>query len=149
MASELTIGKLSKATDVPTSTIRYYERRGLLSPGNRSEGNYRLYDSDAVERLRFIRAAQATGFTLEDVEKLLTLRIGPKTHCEDVQSLMQQRLDDVKQRMKELRHVERVLKTFLDKCQQSSRTGYCQVIEDLNEQTRSPRSPKSRRKRRT
>ncbi len=132
MPNELTIGQLAKAVDVPASTIRYYERRGLLQPSNRSVGNYRLYGDDAQERLRFIRAAQTTGFALDDVETLLTLRVAPKKNCEDVQLLMEQRLDEVKQRMAEMRLVERVLKGFLKKCQQTSRPGYCQLIEDLN-----------------
>ena len=132
MPIELTIGQLAKTVDVPASTIRYYERRGLLKPNNRSQGNYRLYGEDALERLRFIRAAQATGFTLDDVATLLTLRISPKQSCEDVQELMEHRLGEVKERMAEMRLVERVLKGFLKRCQQSSRPGYCQLIEDLN-----------------
>lgn len=132
MGNGITIGQLAKAVDVPTSTIRYYERRGLLKPNDRSYGNYRLYGDEAVERLRFIRAAQSTGFTLDDVATLLTLRLPPKRSCEDVQQLMESRLSDVKQRMAELRHVERVLKGFLKKCQQTSRDGFCELLEDLN-----------------
>lgn len=147
MATEHTIGKLAKAADVPASTIRYYERRGLLQPHDRSGGNYRLYGDAALERLRFIRAAQATGFTLDDVVTLFALRVAPKTRCEDVQMLMEQRLDDVKQRMAEMRRVERVLKSFLKKCRQTSRARYCQVIEDLS--TKSSSGKTSRRKRRT
>ena len=145
MAKELTIGQLAKTVGVPASTIRYYERRGLIRPGNRSQGNYRLYGDDAVEKLRFICAAQATGFTLDNVEALLTLRVAPKSRCEDVQTLMEERLDDVKQRMAEMRHVERVLKSFLKKCRQTSRSGYCQVIEDLNMQSASDKPRQKRR----
>ena len=145
MPNELTIGQLAKAVDVPASTIRYYERRGLLQPSNRSQGNYRLYGDDALERLRFIRAAQTTGFALDDVETLLTLRVAPKKSCEDVQQLMEQRLDEVKQRMAEMRLVERVLKGFLKRCQQTSRPGYCQLIEDLNAEAVG-KAPAARRK---
>ncbi len=71
MATKLSIGELAKAADVPTSTVRYYERAGILRPSGRSAGNYRLYSQSELEQLRFIRAAQATGFTLENVTALL------------------------------------------------------------------------------
>ncbi len=132
MASDYTIGQLAKAVDIPTSTLRYYERIGLLQTRNRSEGNYRLYDDGDLERLRFIRAAQATGLTLDDVTTLLNLRVTAHARCEDIQLVLEERLTDVKTRMKDLRHVERVLKSFLAKCRDSKRRGQCAVIEELN-----------------
>ena len=66
-----TIGELAKAAGVPTSTVRYYEREGILRPAGRNGSNYRLYSREDVERLCFIRAAQGTGFTLRDVTELL------------------------------------------------------------------------------
>ena len=59
MKSGMTIGQLAKAIDVPTSTVRFYEREGLRKPSARSASNYRLYTKWDLERLRFIRAAQA------------------------------------------------------------------------------------------
>ena len=132
MGTDFTIGQLAKAADIPTSTLRYYERIGILQPRNRTEGNYRLYDEGDLERVRFIRAAQATGLTLEDVTTLLNLRVTAKARCEDIQLLLEERLADVKTRMKDLRHVERVLKSFLAKCRESNRRGHCAVIEELN-----------------
>lgn len=130
--SEYTIGELAKAADVPTSTIRYYERRGLVQADNRSAGNYRLFGREALERIRFIRAAQATGFTLDDVVTLLELRVAADKSCDDVQVLMEERLADIKKRMLELRHVEQVLNSFLKKCRRSNRSDHCAVIEELN-----------------
>ena len=71
MGDSLTIGQIAKAAGVPTSTVRYYERAGLLRPTSRTAANYRVYSAGDLERLRFIRAAQATGFQLEDVKKQL------------------------------------------------------------------------------
>ena len=56
-----TIGELARAAGVPTSTVRYYEREGIVRPAGRSGSNYRLYSQQEIERLRFIRAAQGTG----------------------------------------------------------------------------------------
>ena len=69
MASPYTIGQLARAAGLPTSTLRYYERAGLLEPTGRSEGNYRLYGEEALERLRFIRAAQATGLNRASIPR--------------------------------------------------------------------------------
>lgn len=132
MSRPYTIGQLARASGVPTSTVRYYERVGLLRPDGRSGGNYRLFGEVAVERLRFIRAAQATGFTLEDVTVLLNFREGEPACCKDVQKLIEQRLSDVKKRMDDLRHVQSVLKSSLEKCHRTEQRGHCQVIDRLN-----------------
>jgi MerR family mercuric resistance operon transcriptional regulator len=127
-----TIGELARVSGVPTSTVRYYERIGLVHPEGRSEGNYRLYGAEAVERLRFIRAAQATGFTLEDVTALLNFRDGATACCKEVQALIKQRLSDVQQRMEDLRHVQSVLKSSLEKCRRTEQTGHCEVLDRLS-----------------
>src|SRR5262249_42122032 len=87
MKTTYTIGQLARATGVPTSTVRYYERMGLLRPSGRTSGNYRVYGEEALERVRFIRAAQATGFTREDITALLNLRDGTTAGCQAVQTL--------------------------------------------------------------
>ncbi len=122
-----TIGELAKTAGVPTSTVRYYEREGILRPAGRSGSNYRLYSQEDVERLRFIRGAQATGFTLRDVTELLQ-----PAPCGKVQGLIERRLETVADRMRELRHVQRVLKRSLEECHRHERSGRCRVIDDLS-----------------
>lgn len=133
-----TIGQLAKEAGVPTSTVRYYERIGLVAPEGRSSGNYRVYTTQALERLRFIRAAQATGFTLDDVTALLNLRDGTTAPCKEVQTLVEDRLADTEQRLQDLRHVQSVLKASLNMCRRSERTGRCHVIDDLTAAASSP-----------
>src|SRR5438876_10899472 len=72
----MTIGQLAGAAGVATSTVRFYERAGLLRADHRSAGNYREYDEQSLERLRFIRSAQAVGLSLKDVVELLKLTRG-------------------------------------------------------------------------
>lgn len=127
MGSRFTIGALARAAEVPTSTVRYYERTGLLRPSARSAGNYRLYSQEDLHRLRFIRAAQATGFTLEDVTELLQ-----PAPCGKVQELIEDRLERVSARMKELRHVQKVLHASLQACREHQASGRCEVIETLS-----------------
>lgn len=80
----LHIGDLARAADVPVSTIRYYERIGLMRPARRSEAKYRLYNVEAVDEVRFIRRAQALGFTLPEIGGLLALSRSGKATCGEV-----------------------------------------------------------------
>ncbi len=131
METTYTIGQLARVTGVKASTIRYYERIGLLHPEGRTAGNYRFYGEEALRRLRFIRASQATGFTLEDITVLLRLRDGTSGLCEDVQVLIEERLLDLERRIADLWHVQRVLKATLEKCRATQWRGRCQIIDTL------------------
>jgi DNA-binding transcriptional MerR regulator len=127
---KFTIGQLANASEVPSTTIRYYERIGLIEPECRSHSNYRLYSEKSLERLRFIRAAQATGFILEDIRTLMG--DGSSTPCcGDVKLLIEERLQDVNQRLRDLKHVQKVLKTAHQKCAQGNPRRKCKVIESL------------------
>jgi len=131
MGTLRTIGELAESAGVPSSTVRYYERAKLLGASRRSRSNYRLYDDTALERLRFIRAAQAIGLTLRDVSRLL--RPAP---CEKVQALIEARLEEVRRRMRELRHVQKVLKASLKLCREHEESGRCAVVEELSASSR-------------
>ncbi len=132
MGRLFTIGELAKAASVPASTVRYYEREGILKPTRRSPSNYRLYTEDDVYRLRFIRAAKSTGFTLQDVTELL--RPAP---CRTVQELIRERLERVELQMKELRHLQDVLHGSLEACREHEESGRCGVIDTLSASVRS------------
>ncbi len=131
--SGLTIGHLARRAEVATSTVRYYERIRLLTPPRRTESNYRLYTGDTVERLRFIRAAQVAGLTLADIRTLLAYRDGETAPCAEIQTLLESRLSQVEDNLRELRHVRRVLRSFLDVCRHNSSTESCQVLGSLEQ----------------
>lgn len=131
VSNPLTIGELARAAAVPTSTVRYYERAKLLSPSARTPSNYRLYSLEDLQRLRFIRAAQATGFTLEDIRELL--RPAP---CHRVQGRIESRLEEVAERIRGLRHVQRVLEAALQVCREHEASGRCGVIDSISASTR-------------
>jgi MerR family mercuric resistance operon transcriptional regulator len=141
-----TIGQLAHAVSVPTSTIRYYERARLLRPDGRTSGNYRVYGDATLERLRFIRAAQANGFTLDDISALLSFRGGATGRCKEVQGLIRDRLADLRTRMDQMREVEAVLRSSLSMCRQFARTGRCQVIDSLKRASTSSPPKKPRRR---
>lgn len=102
------IGELSRRSGVRTSALRY-EELGLLRPSDRTESGYRVYPDDAVERLGFIRAAQAVGLTLAEVGTVIGVRDAGDAPCRVVMDLIERRHADVKARLAELRRLEREL----------------------------------------
>ena len=126
----ITIGKLAQAADVPISTVRFYERRGLLKPDARTRSNYRTYSARSAERLKFIRAAQATGFSLKDIREMLALTYSDDPPCDEVAALIERRLLDVKQRLRELKRIDRTLSTALKSCCKGG-PDWCNEIERL------------------
>ena len=131
MSRHYTVGQLARAAEVPTTTVRYYERVGLVRPQDRSVGNYRLYGDESLEAIKFIRSAQSIGFTLDNVKTLLSMRHRANASCCQVQSLIEERLADVDRRLKDLRHVRTVLKAALARCRENEPQGCCVVIESL------------------
>ncbi len=132
MSGQFTISQLAKSAGIPTSTIRYYERVGLVEPEERSQGNYRLYSDESLKKLKFIRAAQATGFTLDDVKALLLDDSGGTPTCGNVRGLIEDRLTDTERRLTDLRHVRRVLKSALQQCEQQEKSDCCDVVAGLH-----------------
>jgi DNA-binding transcriptional MerR regulator len=127
-----TISDLARDAGIPSSTIRYYERSGLLRPSGRTEGNYRYYDDGALGRLRFIRAAQATGFTLANISTLLGFRDGNTGACNEVKQLIESRLSEVDERLHEFERFKEILTSYVDACREVEQGGECPVIEDLD-----------------
>lgn len=136
MHDGITIGQLARSVGVADSTIRYYEREGLLRPAGRSPGNYRVYGPEAQDRLTFIRAAQAAGFELADIKSMLAFQDGRVTPCAEVRSLVQARLASVRIQLGKLRDVERVLVEFEHACERRPRARACPVLEALSPPTR-------------
>ncbi len=131
MGPRYTIGQLARSAGIATSAVRYYERRKLLPSEGRTEGNYRYYGAAALERLRFLRAAQAIGFTLEDIATLLDFSDGKTSPCKEVQALIETRLGDIRTRIDQMNEVETVLASLLRMCRRNEPTGRCHVIDRL------------------
>lgn len=129
-AGRITIGRLSKSTGTNIETIRYYERVGLLHAPDRSSGGYRLYSTDHLKRLNFIRRARALGFSLAEVRKLLALADERRRPCAEVRVVAKAHLEDVKAKIGDLRRMERVLKETVARCQAGSGS-HCAMIDAL------------------
>lgn len=122
----LTIGDVAEAADVNVETIRYYERRGLMTQPGRTNGAYRRYGSGHVDRIRFIKRAQALGFSLEEVATLLKLEDG--TDRRSIQRIAAARLEETRRRIKDLHRIESVLAHLLHDCKTHARAHRCPII---------------------
>src|SRR5258708_37863732 len=114
--SSMTVGALAKQAGVKVDTIRYYERHGLLPKPPRTNSGYRTFTHASVERLRFIKQAQALGFTLNEVQQLLALRLGPDMRCADVRNRAQAKLADIQQKIDSLRAMKQALEQLVSAC---------------------------------
>ena len=126
-----TIGPLSKRIEMNIETIRYYERAGLVPAPPRTEGGYRLYDEEHRRRLVFIRRSRELGFSLDEVRELLEMVDGGYT-CGEVRSLTLEHLANVKQKLSDLRRLERTLKRVASECDGSD-APECPLIDALLE----------------
>lgn len=131
MAEQFTIGMLAKQSGVNVETIRYYQRRGLVGEPDRPIGGIRRYTLAHVRRLRFIGAAQALGFCLEEVADLLSLEDG--RHCRQAEQLGTKKLAIVRERIAQLRRVERVLCTLVGQCHGNAGKVRCPLISALED----------------
>lgn len=107
------IGEVADATGVPTQTIRFYERKGLLPSPARGPNGYRRYGASTITRLQFIRSAQAAGLTLVQISSILNLRRDGAIPCTHVRSLLSAKLDDVRARQAQLVMLEEDLESLI------------------------------------
>lgn len=127
----MTIGQLAERAGVNVETVRYYERRGLLSEPARTGSGYRDYEPDAVARLRFIKRAQGLGFTLREIEELLGLRVHHEGACEAVGQKTREKITLVRQKIRELAAMEQSLARLAAACEARQRTGDCPILHAL------------------
>ena len=100
------IGELADAIGIPTRTVRFYERKGLLPDPTRADNGYRIYDEATLARLRFIRSAQTAGLTLAEIASIIHVRDDGTAPCTHVDSLLENKLLDVRQRRRQLAALE-------------------------------------------
>ena len=127
----LGIGQLAKRGGVGIDTVRYYERNGLLAPRDRLSSGYRRYGELEVARLRFIRRAQALGFTLKEIKDLLAL--SAQRDVGRVKRSAQAKLRDVETRIADLVRVRDGLATLIDACPGHGRSADCPILRALTE----------------
>ena len=129
MATELTIGKLADAAGVNIETIRYYQRRGLLDEPPKPLGGHRRYSVEQAKRVRFIKRAQALGFTLDEVGALLLLDAA--CSCSETRGLAARKLTLIEKKMSDLAAMQKALDSLVQQCDAGGDSSACPIIDVL------------------
>lgn len=126
------ISELAKAADVGVETVRFYERRGLIpQPLKPADGGFRSYPEQIAVQIRFIRQAQELGFSLSEIEDLLSLRSEPDTDCSDIRRRALAKRDDVDIKLRQLRRIRKTLTKLIDACPGKGTLEYCSIIDAM------------------
>ena len=133
---KLRIGELARLVQVSQDTLRFYEKHGLLTPRLRSQAGYRLYSQADLERVGFILSANRVGFTLNEIHDLLGLEVTKDDKsCEDVKLFVDEKLDNLNQRIVEMQRIQKTLETLSDACCGGAEPAtHCTILEALNAQ---------------
>lgn len=127
----LRIGELAKRADCQVQTIRFYETEGLLLEPARSEGNFRLYGNEHLDRLLFIRRCRARDMTLEEIRNLLTFRDRPELDCGEVNELVDTHIVQVRAKIRELKALEQQLIELRRSCDTARSAKECGILNGL------------------
>lgn len=134
-AATLTIGQLASEAGVGVETIRFYERRGLVPEPERSPSSgYRRYPPRAARRLLFIRHAKELGFTLDEIQQLLELRVDPASTCADVRGRAEAKIADIERRIASLDGMRRALERLAQQCRGRGPVSECPILEEIERQ---------------
>jgi Cd(II)/Pb(II)-responsive transcriptional regulator len=127
------IGELARATGTSIETIRFYERAELLPHPERTGGNYRNYGDAHAERLGFIRHCRSLDMTLDEIRVLLQFKDSPGENCGGVDTLLDQHIGHVTERIRELKALEKHLKQLRLQCTTSHAGQDCGILRELSE----------------
>jgi DNA-binding transcriptional MerR regulator len=143
MIGEMTkIGQVARQTGLSIDTIRFYEKQGLSKRPVRTEGGFRVFGSEEIQALKFVREAQELGFSLDEIRELLILKADHVPACSHVKDMLEHKLAGIEQKIQELRSLERSLNRALHKCKRGLRnTGRgheecCPVLEQITKAAR-------------
>lgn len=137
MEGTIHIGEAGKLAGMSVDTIRFYQKQGLIAPAPRSAGGYRLFTEELIRNLTFVKRAQELGFSLNEIKELLSLRQSQHV-CPGVQSLLERKLQEVRDKIEKLIHMESELNRELRNCKRKlgnkraiCRSQCCPLIEKL------------------
>jgi DNA-binding transcriptional MerR regulator len=131
-ATAYLIGQAAQLSGVSSANIRFYEKENLIAARGKSDNGYRFYSEEDVHQLRFIRQLRSLDMTLDEVRTLLGLDLRNKRDCQTAQQTLDSHIDHVRERLKELRGLEKNLLDLRSRC--DGHGEHCQLIEALHAQ---------------
>ncbi len=128
----MTIGRLAGAAGVGVETVRFYERRGLIQQPPKPNGTgFRVYPDETEHRIRFIRQGQELGFSLREIQELLSLRADPAANSADVHERATAKLAEVNRKMMELERIRAALEVLILACPGDGALRQCSIMDAL------------------
>lgn len=127
----LKIGEVSKRSGVGIEALRFYEKGGLLDRPSRTMSGYRVYGEDVLERIEFIKRAQALGFSLDEIRQIVDDARRGQSPCDEVREILSRRMEELDERLRELHRYRKDLKHTLEQWDKVGRApGHvCGLIE--------------------
>ena len=130
--NELIIGKAAMKAGVGVETIRFYERKGLIEqPPKPLDTGFRVYPEETVQRIRFIRQAQEIGFSLREIDELLSLRADPAADCAHVRERAAAKLEEVERKIEQLGRIRSALNELIAACPGRGALRECSIMASL------------------
>lgn len=133
------IGELAQAAQCTVETVRYYEKEGLLPEPARTASNYRRYDNRHLERLCFIRNCRALDMTHLEIQAMLSLLDRPSSECDAVNELLDEHIEHVDVRMRELLKLKEQLIAIRQRCQGQRDIQTCGILQELTDMETPPK----------
>ena len=130
--STLKIGTVASRADVGVETIRFYERQRLIDEPPRMPSGYRQYPEDTIARLRFIRRAQELGFSLREIDELLSLRVDPSARADDVKARAEEKVAQIEAKVRDLRRMRVALMELAEACTAGGPVQDCSILQALD-----------------
>jgi len=126
------ISEIAKVTGVGVETIRFYERKGLIKqPARPANGGFRTYPTESVSRIRFVREAQELGFSLGEINELLSLKSDPGTDCSSIRERAALKRKEVDSKIKKLKALHKTLTALIDACPGKGAVTFCSILNTL------------------
>lgn len=126
------IGELAKLSGCSVQTIRHYEKQRLLASAQRSEGNFRLYDSSALEQLMFIKHCRSLDLSLSEIRQLIEFNRIPDTQCDEINKMIDSHIDQVEHRIDELEDLRCYLTSLRGSCSGNRANKQCGILHNLS-----------------
>lgn len=128
--------ELANKAGVNKETVRFYEKKGLLSEPVRTEAGYRQFSQKDIERLVFIKNAKELGFSLSEIKELLAIADGDIYKCSDVRQIAESKLDHINNQLRHLNKLKRTLTKLVTECQRAKTIKDCPIIESLSKRAK-------------
>ncbi|MDC3418636.1 MerR family transcriptional regulator [Aquibacillus salsiterrae] len=129
----LSTSEVAKECDVNVETIRYYERRNLIPEVPRTESGYRVFSTDIVDRIKFIKRAQQLDFSLTEIKKLIGITENDSSFtAQEIQQFAENKLAEIESKISGLKNVQSILHDLLERCSGKGSICECPIIQSLS-----------------